>query len=65
MSEFRQALEDCKAAISFNDKFPRAYKRMIRCYLSLGELEVFGFHFYDIESKGNLNKTTCARPQGS
>ena len=31
LKNFKRALEDCKAALSFNEKFAKAYKRMFQC----------------------------------
>lgn len=40
LKKFKEALEDCNLALNLNPNFAKAYKRMFRVYLSLGELEV-------------------------
>jgi DnaJ family protein C protein 7 len=40
LKEFKRAIEDCERAIALNISFGRAYKRLFKCYLSLGDFEV-------------------------
>ena len=44
LKDFKKALDDCKAALTHNPQFGKAYKRMCRCYLSMGDLEVRSIH---------------------
>lgn len=39
LKDFKKALDDCKRALSLNPGFARAFKRMFRIYLSVGNLE--------------------------
>ena len=32
-------MEDCKAALRINPKFAKAYNRMSKCYIALGDLQ--------------------------
>lgn len=36
---FAKAQEDCKAALRINPKFAKAYNRMSKCYIALGDLQ--------------------------
>ena len=40
LKNFKKAFEDCEQALRINPNFGRAHKRMYKCYLSIGELEV-------------------------
>ena len=40
MKEYKRAIEDCNNALKINNQFARAYKRLFKCYISLGEIEV-------------------------
>ena len=33
-------MNDCRQALTINPRFGKAYKRMFKCYISVGELEV-------------------------
>ena len=38
MKEFIRAIDDCEAALAVNPQFARAYQRLYKCRLSLGDL---------------------------
>lgn len=40
LKDFKKAMEDCQMALKQNPSFAKAYKRMFRCHLSLGNLDV-------------------------
>jgi len=40
LKEFLQAMHCCEQALRVNPGLGRAYKRMFRCYLSVGEFEL-------------------------
>jgi tetratricopeptide (TPR) repeat protein len=40
LKEYKKALEDCHLALNLNPSFGKAYKRMFKVYLCLGNLEV-------------------------
>ena len=40
LKDFTKALADCNQALNLNPQFGKAYKRMFRCYLSMGQLDV-------------------------
>ena len=39
MKEFNRAIEDCEEALKVNPLFARAFSRLFKCYLSLGQLQ--------------------------
>jgi tetratricopeptide (TPR) repeat protein len=39
MKEFTRAIEDSEAAVRVNPQFARAYQRLYKCRLSLGDLQ--------------------------
>jgi tetratricopeptide (TPR) repeat protein len=38
IQEYDQAMNDCQRAIAINEKFAKAYNRMSKCYIAIGEL---------------------------
>ena len=39
LENFAKAQEDCKAALRVNPKFAKAYNRLSKCYIALGDLQ--------------------------
>lgn len=37
MKEFKKAQEECENALKINPKFARAYQRLFKCHLSIGD----------------------------
>ncbi len=39
MKEYKRAIEDSELALQVNPAFARAYQRLFKCYLSMGDLQ--------------------------
>lgn len=46
LKDYDRAMSDCKNALMINPKFGKAYKRMFKCQVARGELEVSCFYIY-------------------
>ena len=60
LKKYKEALFDCEQALYCNPSFVKAHQRAYKCYLSLGDLEVFFFSHHILESQEFPNQ--CARP---
>ena len=43
LDNFQAAMDDCKAALRIDEKFAKAYNRMSKCYIALGNLTEASF----------------------
>ena len=53
LSQFASARNDCKAALRIDEKFSKAYNRLSKCNIALGELA---------EASVNLQKSISIEP---
>lgn len=45
LKEYRRAIDDCEQSLQVNPQFARAYKRLFKCYLCIGDFEVGSTHY--------------------
>jgi tetratricopeptide (TPR) repeat protein len=59
LDNFQGAMDDCKAALRIDEKFAKAYNRMSKCYIALGNLTEASFALQksiELEPNNQVNK---------
>lgn len=59
IEKFEPAMNDCRAALRINDKFTKAYNRMSKCQIALGQLAEASVSLQksiDLEPNNPVNK---------
>ena len=59
VENFERAKQDCQLALNINPSFAKAYNRLSKCYVALGDLYQAGVQLaksMEIDSKNEINK---------
>ena len=59
LEQYEQAMYDCQRALQVNDRFAKAYNRMSKCYIALGNLTQASISLqksFELEPENPVNK---------